>query len=196
MYCKNCGETVDENAIVCVKCGSKKGYGTAFCAHCGAQVKEGQIACMTCGYALPNQEVEAKKPKKSKKKPIVIIVSVILIAAIVIVAIVANQPPEISFSNLYDQYCLSTWAEVGDDGSYLCIDTNPYDIDDDFFFQAYEAIELVNRALGLPDSLFLEMGQTTLLDGKQVKNYKDLGVKVSWTYSSDCGLEVIYSKIE
>ena len=32
MYCRNCGEQIDSNAAICVKCGFAKGTGVKYCA--------------------------------------------------------------------------------------------------------------------------------------------------------------------
>lgn len=96
------------------------------------------------------------------------------------------------FKSLYNKYCKSTWADYGSDGSYLSIDTNPYDWDDDglAYPEAYYAIENVNNALGLPSSLLNEMSETTGADGKQSETFGD--ITVTWKYHPDKGLEVTY----
>ena len=38
MYCRNCGEQIDSNAAICVKCGFAKGTGVKYCANCGKEV--------------------------------------------------------------------------------------------------------------------------------------------------------------
>lgn len=106
--------------------------------------------------------------------------------------------PKLKLKSLYDEYCESPWAELGSDESYLSIDTNPYNYDSDsdystyYFLDAYEAVENINEALELPDSLLNEMGETTSLMGKQTETYDDIGITVSWTYHPDNGLEVTY----
>ncbi len=99
-----------------------------------------------------------------------------------------------NFQALYDEYCDSEWAAVGSDGSYLSIDTNPDNEDDNGIAcpEAYYAIMNINEALGLPDSLLEDMGSTTALMGKQSETYSDPGVTVSWSYHPDNGLEVTY----
>lgn len=52
MYCKNCGNVMDPNAAICVKCGCAKGVGTAYCANCGQTVQPGAAVCTVCGCAL------------------------------------------------------------------------------------------------------------------------------------------------
>lgn len=54
MYCRNCGEPIDDNAAICVKCGFKKGSGNKYCQNCGKPTEEGQEVCMNCGHALKN----------------------------------------------------------------------------------------------------------------------------------------------
>lgn len=102
-----------------------------------------------------------------------------------------------NFGALYDTYCRSRWGDVGSDGSYLRVDTNPDDEDDKgvAYVDAYEAIGKINDALGLPQSLLTKMGETRSLDGKQTETFTDVGITVSWSYHPDYGLEVTYKKI-
>ena len=99
------------------------------------------------------------------------------------------------FKSIYSEYCDSTWATLGYDGSYLSIDTNPYDIDDYFDYDAYAAIYIINGLLGLPDSLLEDMGHTTALMGRQSETFDSLGITVSWSYHPDNGLQVTYKAI-
>ena len=98
---------------------------------------------------------------------------------------------------LYYKYCTSTWASYGSDGSYLSIDTNPYDQDDNglAYPAAYYAIQDINDALGLPSSLLNDMSETTASQGKQSETFASVGITVSWTYHPDKGLEVTYKLI-
>ncbi len=98
------------------------------------------------------------------------------------------------FNSLFKKYCKERWASVGDDGSFLSVDTNPFDIDDSglAYPEAYYAIEKINDALGLPSSLSYDMEHTTASQGKQSETFNDIGVTVMWTYHPDRGLEVIY----
>lgn len=51
MYCRECGEVIgSENAVVCIKCGTKKGQGKKFCYSCGEKIKsENSEVCLSCG---------------------------------------------------------------------------------------------------------------------------------------------------
>lgn len=62
MYCRNCGNTMDNGAAVCVKCGVASGQGTAFCPNCGAQTPAGAAVCVKCGVTL-GQPVNAAEQK-------------------------------------------------------------------------------------------------------------------------------------
>ena len=52
MFCRNCGNEIDNLAAVCVKCGVAAGQGTQFCPNCGAKKPAGipQYKCDKCGW--------------------------------------------------------------------------------------------------------------------------------------------------
>ena len=52
MFCKNCGNSMDPNAAICVKCGCAVGTGTSYCPKCGQATVPGAAACTNCGVAL------------------------------------------------------------------------------------------------------------------------------------------------
>ena len=49
MFCRNCGEHMNDNQAVCLKCGVAVGNGAAFCAHCGAPTNANASVCLSCG---------------------------------------------------------------------------------------------------------------------------------------------------
>lgn len=51
MYCKNCGEPMNANQAICIKCGVKTGDGNRFCANCGKDIAPDAAVCMNCGVA-------------------------------------------------------------------------------------------------------------------------------------------------
>ncbi len=61
MYCKNCGNKLDPNAAICVKCGLNKGQGDKFCANCGGQTLPNASVCMNCGYAIKHTGSSAER---------------------------------------------------------------------------------------------------------------------------------------
>lgn len=52
MYCKNCGEQMNDNQAICLKCGVKTGSGNGFCANCGKEVVPEAEVCLNCGVAV------------------------------------------------------------------------------------------------------------------------------------------------
>lgn len=64
MYCKNCGNEMDVNAAVCVKCGVAVNVGNKYCANCGQPVLPGASACTACGAYI--NYVPAGSQQKSK----------------------------------------------------------------------------------------------------------------------------------
>lgn len=55
MFCKNCGEAMNDNQAICLKCGVKTGEGTGFCANCGKELPANADVCMNCGVAVKKQ---------------------------------------------------------------------------------------------------------------------------------------------
>ena len=62
MYCRNCGNEMNDEAVVCVKCGVPAGKGTSYCPHCGAEVNPDAVMCVACGtkFAEPEPEMSDK----------------------------------------------------------------------------------------------------------------------------------------
>ena len=52
MYCKNCGNALNEGAQVCLRCGVDVKKGNRFCANCGAEHDPAASVCLKCGVAL------------------------------------------------------------------------------------------------------------------------------------------------
>ncbi len=101
-------------------------------------------------------------------------------------------------TTLYDAYygnnCSYPYATYG--GSYIKIDTNPYDYDSDesgatqYSSTALAKIIGINNTLGFPSYVYQEMVSTRALDGTQ--SYHGTRFSASWKYHPDSGLEVIY----
>ena len=69
MFCKNCGNEIDEGATFCMKCGFKAGNGKKYCAKCGERVEEGQGICVKCGNLLGEEAKEEKPVQEVKEQP-------------------------------------------------------------------------------------------------------------------------------
>lgn len=209
--CSNCGTPLDDNQAFCSKCGTQKiAPKKIACSKCGTELQDGQKFCPKCGQKVElatntrvssviNQvNVGLHNMDAKKKKTFFTIAAAIAVIVVIFIAVAGSGTKGPDFNDIYDKYCSPTWASVGSDGSYLSIDTNPFDWDDDglAFSEANTAIKKVNNALGLPDSLYSDMGETSALDGKQSETFSEQGITVTWKYHPDNGLEVTYKKAE
>ncbi len=61
MYCRNCGEQMNDNQAICLKCGVETGNGKSFCANCGNPVNEDAAVCLNCGVAIAPEKKDEKK---------------------------------------------------------------------------------------------------------------------------------------
>lgn len=68
MYCRNCGNELDEKAAICPSCGFKNGDGDKICPHCGKEVKEGAQVCLSCGYSLEKSTKTSNENISTKSK--------------------------------------------------------------------------------------------------------------------------------
>ena len=69
MYCRNCGNNLDDNAAACTKCGFDPRKGGKYCPNCGSEVNEGQVICVKCGVSLANSAGStASAPAQSAPK--------------------------------------------------------------------------------------------------------------------------------
>lgn len=59
MYCRNCGAEMNENQMVCLKCGVMSGTGKSFCPNCGNAVAPEAVVCVNCGVSLEDANHEA-----------------------------------------------------------------------------------------------------------------------------------------
>lgn len=94
------------------------------------------------------------------------------------------------FNDMYSDIKYESWCEIGSDGSWMEIDTNPYDIDDKFELDAASKIKAINSDLGFASYVYEEMLETRSIDGRQSETSGDY--TVSWSYHPDRGLEVMY----
>ena len=187
---------------------TQQGAPASFCRNCGQALAAGDAFCPKCGTprgiagaapqpaAAPVNAAAAQPAKTKKKKTLAIAVAVLALVAIVVGVVAVNAKPKgPDFQALYDEYCSEPWAKVANDGSYLAIDTNPSDRKADsniYILEADQAIKDINKALGFDESLHERMGRTNAIAGMQSETGN--GVRVSWNYHPDHGLEVTYSR--
>lgn len=149
--------------------------------------------------SIVNKAKERLDTLGSKKKTLFVIIALVLVVALIfgINSFNRNFFDRVVHQMMKDnRYADNTRAA---DGSYLKIDTNPNNEDDDSIFynvavaqDSLNAIKFVNEKLGFPDSLYQKMVSTTALMGRQTEENKKF--VVSWSYHPDKGLEVMYEK--
>lgn len=66
MFCKNCGNEINDNAAVCLTCGAAKGTGKGFCANCGNAINENAAVCLNCGANISNKGGSGQVGDKQK----------------------------------------------------------------------------------------------------------------------------------
>ena len=52
MYCRNCGNEMPNDAVMCVKCGTAAGKGNKYCPYCKGETQPGAEVCIHCGRPL------------------------------------------------------------------------------------------------------------------------------------------------
>lgn len=70
MYCRTCGNKVNDNAEVCVKCGCKPLIGKAYCQNCGTKTTTQQVMCTKCKATLKSTVTKSGQNQANKGKRI------------------------------------------------------------------------------------------------------------------------------
>ena len=201
--CSNCGAPLGDGQAFCPKCGTPKNAPKKnICGKCGAELQDGQEFCPKCGQkaglavdAGVNSAISQfnagiqKNNDKKKKKPLFIGIAAAVVVAIVLIATLGGGGSK-DFNKMFGEYADESWCYISSDGSYMKIDTNPYDIEDHIDTTAYYKIKSINSELGFSESLWSKMVETSALDGRQTEDNDK--VTVSWKYHPDSGMEVTY----
>lgn len=66
MFCRNCGNEIDDKAVVCVKCGVRPNDGKAHCQACGKETQPGAVVCVHCGAQLATSTAQNKAVSDKK----------------------------------------------------------------------------------------------------------------------------------
>ncbi|MBR3032219.1 MAG: SHOCT domain-containing protein [Clostridiales bacterium] len=137
-----------------------------------------------------NENSSVVKPK-NKKVPLIVGIAVGVIAIAVVLTLVFARSKKKDFNDMYGDFGGEKWCTIASDGSYMKIDTNPYDIEDHVEYSAWNKIKSVCKELGFPDSVIAKMESTNSLAGRQSESNDKY--EVSWTYHPDNGMEVIFT---
>lgn len=68
MYCRTCGNKVNDNAEVCVKCGCKPLIGKSYCQNCGTKTTPQQVICTKCKVTLKSAATKRSQGQTDKGK--------------------------------------------------------------------------------------------------------------------------------
>lgn len=60
MFCKACGQPINDNQAICLNCGVKAGDGNSYCANCGNPVNPNASVCLSCGVAIAKGKEDKK----------------------------------------------------------------------------------------------------------------------------------------
>ena len=58
MFCRVCGNSLNDKAEICVSCGCKPLNGKEYCQECGEKTTEKQEMCIKCGCKLRTSEIK------------------------------------------------------------------------------------------------------------------------------------------
>ncbi len=61
MFCRNCGNQLDDKAVACIKCGADPKRGVAFCSNCGKPTDPKAVVCVNCGVGFQPMHRECNK---------------------------------------------------------------------------------------------------------------------------------------
>ena len=200
--CAICGAVLGDGQDFCPKCGTPKNAPKAnVCGKCGAELAEGQEFCPKCGQkagltvdagvAAKIGQMNAVTAKKNKKKLLIPIIAGAAVLVVVLILVLGGGG-EKDFNKMFGDIADKSWCYIASDGSYMTIDTNPYDIEDYTEYEAYLMLDTINKDLGFSSALWNKMGETSAMDGRQTESNDNY--TVSWKYHPDNGMDVTYER--
>ena len=128
---------------------------------------------------------------KNRKSNIAMGFVIFIAGLMILMSCGSSSPITRSYEKVSEEYPGAwEWCELADDGSYLTIDTNPYDEDEYISLDARDMVGDINKELGFPESVMARMDNTRNMDGMQ--DYEGKDVRAQWTFHPNRGLIVIY----
>ena len=128
-----------------------------------------------------------------KKNKIAVMMTLIIFCLTIVLGCSSQK---INFKKEFSEYEGEDWCKFADDGSWMRVNTNPNDVgitQDVIGLGLYLEIELENivAQLGFPDSVYQnEVLGTSQSDGMKEAETDD--IKMSWSYSDEKGLEILF----
>ena len=115
MYCRNCGEIMNDNQSVCIKCGVPVGKGNNFCTFCGGGVATNAVICKSCGRHLNpinNKSINENTFDNTQYKRRIALFHTILATLITIFLLIpAYFTLESSYGKYIWEYSFVEWME-------------------------------------------------------------------------------------
>lgn len=68
MYCKNCGQQIDDSASICPNCGTPTTNKTVYCRNCGREMRPDARFCENCGAPVTPNNFHATEPADPNAK--------------------------------------------------------------------------------------------------------------------------------
>ena len=109
---------------------------------------------------------------------------------IIILVVVFSIPPYKDFNGMYSSLKENNWCEIGSDGTWMLLDTNPDDAKNRNDSAALAKIEEVLKDLGFKGYTYKEMLLTSSSDGKCTETTGKY--EVIWKYHPENGLEALF----
>lgn len=111
MYCRNCGNDVNEKAIGCPKCGLDPRAEKNFCPNCGTATNEKQVLCTSCGVSLAvgptTRHTSENAGASDKTVAIVAYIPLILIGFVIALIMHNNNKSKFSAYHLRQSFGLN-----------------------------------------------------------------------------------------
>ena len=92
MYCRTCGNKMNDNAEICVKCGVRRFVGYDYCQICGSKTSENMKTCPKCKAVLKSsmstnqmKKTAISKGTKALKKGLLIFGWICIVGSIPII---------------------------------------------------------------------------------------------------------------
>lgn len=139
MYCRECGNQIQDNLLRCPDCGTKTGEGFDFCNYCGQYTTEKMVHCRHCGAklntivpqkVLKERALDLQKRVKSAKKmnkilKFICVGSIALMVLLILILVFRPEP-----SNIPDPRKSDELLRVGNtyyyDSSYVSKEVAEY----------------------------------------------------------------------
>lgn len=91
MHCRTCGNKMNDNAELCVKCGVRKNVGNDFCQVCGSATTENMTNCKKCGAKLMKSMSSSQVKKKAVGTGTKAIGTVLLVLGVILLLAMFGQ---------------------------------------------------------------------------------------------------------